>query len=120
MSPFKGGWTFTLLYSFTGAGGQFSAGPIANLAFDSAGSLYGTTHGDGVYNFGSVFKLAPGVGSWTYTSLHDFTGGNDGGYPRSSIIFDKNGNMYGTAAQGGAGNSSNCSGPCGVIFEITP
>jgi uncharacterized repeat protein (TIGR03803 family) len=120
LMPSNGGWKFNLLYSFAGVNGQFVPGPIANLAFDSAGNLYGTTHGDGAYNFGSVFKLTPGGGGWAYTSLHDFTGGNDGGYPRSSITFDKNGNMYGTAAQGGTGGSGNCSGPCGVIFEITP
>ncbi len=116
----QGGWAFNLLYSFTGASGQFSAGPIANLAFDSAGNLYGTTHGDGAYNFGSAFKLTLGSGGWAYTSLHDFTGGTDGGYPRSSILFDKNGNMYGTAAGGGTGDPSKCDGACGVIFEITP
>ena len=120
LSPSGGGWGFNLLYSFTGAGGQFAAGPVANLAFDNTGNLYGTTHGDGPYNYGSVFKLTPGSGSWTYTSLHDFTGGTDGGYPRSSILFDKNGNLYGTAAEGGTGNPTNCVGPCGVIFEITP
>ena len=116
----NGGWTFNLLYSFTGASGQFAAGPVANLAFDSTGNLYGTTHGDGPYNYGAVFKLTPANGTWSYTSLHDFTGGNDGGYPRSNITFDKNGNMYGTAAEGGSAGSGNCYGPCGVVFEITP
>ena len=119
MTSSQGGWTFNLLYSFTGASGQLSPGPVANLAFDSAGNLYGTTHAAGAYNFGAVFKLTPGSGGWAYTSLHDFTGGDDGGYPRSNIVFDKNGNMYGTAAEGGTGNGS-CYGPCGVIFEITP
>jgi uncharacterized repeat protein (TIGR03803 family) len=111
---------FNLLYSFTGASGLVSPGPIAKLAFDSAGNLYGTTHNDGAYNYGSVFKLTPGNNGWTYTSLHDFTGGTDGGYPRSSILFDKSGNMYGTAAEGGTGNPANCYASCGVIFEITP
>ena len=115
-----GGWTFSLLYSFTGAGGQFAAGPVANLAFDSAGNLYGTTHGGGAYNAGAVFKLSPAVGTWTYTSLHDFTAGVDGGYPRSNIIFDKTGNMYGTAAGGGTGDPDKCYGACGVVFQITP
>ena len=113
LTPSNGGWTFTLLYSFTGASGQFGAGPVANLAFDSAGNLYGTTHGDGAYNHGAVFKLTPGSGSWAYTSLHDFTGGTDGAYPRCNIVFDKNGNMYGTAAAGGTMDY-------GVVFEITP
>ncbi len=113
LAPSNGGWTFKLLYTFTGASGQFAGGPVANLAFDSAGNLYGTTHGDGPYNYGAVFKLTPASGSWNYTSLHDFTGGDDGGYPRSNITFDKNGNMYGTAASGGTMNY-------GVVFEITP
>ena len=65
------------------------------------------------YNYGTVFKLTPVSGSWTYTSLHDFTGGVDGAYPRCNIIFDKNGDMYGTAAAGGTMNY-------GVVFEITP
>jgi uncharacterized repeat protein (TIGR03803 family) len=113
LTPSNGSWKFNLLYSFPGISGQFAEGPVANLSFDSAGNLYGTTHGSGAYNFGSVFKLTPGKGSWTLTSLHDFTGGNDGGYPRSNIIFDKKGNMFGTAASGGTNNF-------GVVFEITP
>jgi len=115
-----GGWEFSLLYSFSGPGGAFAPGPIASLAFDSAGNLYGTTHGDGAYYEGSIFKLSPGSGGWTYTSLHDFTGGDDGGSPRSSIVFDKNGNLYGTAAAGGTGDPDNCDGACGVVFEIAP
>jgi uncharacterized repeat protein (TIGR03803 family) len=120
LTPSSGSWTFNLLYSFTGPLGEFQPGPIANLVFNSAGNLYGTTHGAGPHNYGSVFKLTPGGGSWTYTSLHDFTGGSDGGYPRSTILFDKSGNMYGTAAEGGTGNPANCYASCGVIFEITP
>ncbi|HME31636.1 MAG TPA: hypothetical protein VKG65_02675 [Terriglobales bacterium] len=63
--------------------------------------------------------LSPGSPSWAYTSLHDFTGWTDGGYPRSYIVFDKNGNMYGTAAGGGTGDSNNGYGTCGVVFQIT-
>jgi len=118
--PNGSGWTFNLLYSFNGAPGQFSAGPVANLAFDGAGNLYGTTHGAGLYNAGAIFKLTPANGAWSYTSLHDFTDGTDGGYPRSNVVFDKNGNMYGTASGGGTGNPSNCDGACGVVFEVTP
>lgn len=80
---------------------------------DAAGSLYGTTFYDGAYGYGSVFKLTPAHGSWTFTSLHDFTGGIDGGNPISNLVFDAGGNLYGTASQGGAYND-------GVIFRITP
>ena len=84
---------------------------------DAAGNLYGTTVADGTHGYGSVFKLTRASG-WTYTSLHDFTGGSDGGNPISDIVFDANGNLYGTTSKGGT--SSNCYGGCGVVWEITP
>jgi uncharacterized repeat protein (TIGR03803 family) len=88
---------------------------------DTAGNLYGTTYGDGVHGFGSVFKLSPSNGGWTYTSLHDFTGGADGGYPVSDVVMDSAGNLYGTATVGGSfvGLCNNGSG-CGVVWKITP
>ena len=52
-------------------------------------------------------------GTWTYTDLHDFTGGSDGRYPAGSIAFDPAGNLYGTTTGGGAIGY-------GVVFEITP
>ena len=80
---------------------------------DAAGNLYGTTYQNGAYNAGSVFKLALSSEGWTYTSLHDFTGGSDGGLPGGNLVLDTNGTLYGTTSQGGIyGN--------GVIFEVTP
>ena len=84
---------------------------------DAAGNLYGTTEEGGAYSFGSVFKLTPGSGGWTYTSLHDFCAGgypcSDGAFPLGSVALDADGNVYGTTTAGGASYS-------GVIWEITP
>ena len=112
LSPSNGGWTFETIYSFSGAAGQ-QVGPYDNLVRDSAGNLYGTTYLDGRYGWGNVFKLSPSGGGWTYTSLHDFTGGSDGAAPRCRLVFDSNGNLYGTASSGGGIGY-------GVVFEITP
>ena len=84
-----------------------------SLVMDASGNLYGTTRQDGLYPSGSVFKLSRSNGSWTYTSLHDFTGGSDGAYP-NGVTLDANGNLYGTAQSGGA------YGSYGVVWEITP
>jgi hypothetical protein len=60
-----------------------------------------------------VFKLSPNKGNWTFTDLHDFAGGNDGGLPYGSVAVDAKGNIFGTAVVGGTDNQ-------GVVFEITP
>lgn len=110
----NGNWVFSTLYSFPRPmNGSIITGPVGNLMMDSAGNLYGTTLSDGANGFGAVFKLTPSNGSWTYTSLHDFTNGSDGGFPYSNLVIDQHGNLFGTASTGGASGA-------GAIFEITP
>jgi uncharacterized repeat protein (TIGR03803 family) len=110
LSPSGGGWTLGVLYSFTGKNG---GGPLDTLAMDAAGTLYGTTYIDGTYGYGSVFKLTHHNGSWSYTDLHDFTNGEDGGNPIGGASLDANGNLYGTASGGGTAG-------VGVVWQITP
>jgi uncharacterized repeat protein (TIGR03803 family) len=110
LTPSGAGWEFSVLYSFVG---QPNCGSYGDLFMDDAGSLYGTTLCTGSSAKGTVFKLALSGGRWTYTSLHDFSGGSDGANPYCSLVFDATGSMYGTTFYGGANND-------GVIFEITP
>jgi uncharacterized repeat protein (TIGR03803 family) len=112
LTPSGGSWTFTLIYDLPGAG----PGPFGGLARDSAGNLYGATWGDGAYGQGNVFKLAPAGSGWTFTSLHDFTGGSDGANADGGPIVDSHGVVYGTTYDGG---SPGCGG-CGVVYEVTP
>jgi len=112
-----GTWTESVLYTFTGGGdGGY---PLAGLALDAAGNLYGTTYTSGAYHSGVVFKLAPNPdGTWAESVLHSFTGGADGSDPVAGLIFDAAGNLYGTAQNGGG---SGCSGAgCGVVFKLAP
>ena len=118
LSPSGGRWTYSVLYSFTGQYGcpdneYVGAGPWAALTMDAAGNLYGTTRCDGANRMGNIFKLTPSSGGWTYTALHDFSGGDDGAYPLSNVIMDASGNLYGTASAGGSQGH-------GVVWEITP
>lgn len=117
LSPSDGSWIFALLYSLQGQGFDPPPGPPASLVMDAAGNLYGTTLSGGEYQAGSVFKLTPTAGGWIYTSLHDFTGGDDGANPAGGVTLDVNGNLYGTVYNGGSG----CIPVgCGLVFEITP
>ena len=85
---------------------------MANLVL-VGGKLFGTSVEYGNGN-GVVFQLSPsGRGEWNYQSLHDFTGGADGQFPYSNVVFDNYGNMYGTTSEGGAYGY-------GVVWEITP
>ncbi|HEY5177522.1 MAG TPA: choice-of-anchor tandem repeat GloVer-containing protein [Terriglobales bacterium] len=108
LSPSSGGWTLTTLYSFSGSGGS-----VASLTMDASGNLYCTTEYDGAYGGGNVCKLTRSTGGWSYTSLHDFTGGSDGAYLLGRVTLDTNGNLYGTASAGGAHGA-------GVVWEIMP
>lgn len=111
----SGKWTLTKSHDL-GSGGA-DCGPQDSLLMDKAGNVYGTTYCGGPTNLGSVFKLTPSGGAWTYTDLHDFTG-SEGSNPASTLVIDSNGNLYGTASTGGTGMA--CNGGCGVVFEITP
>jgi len=115
LSPRANGWTFIPIYSLVGGPG---GGSESTLTMDAAGNLYGNATYDGAFHHGSVFKLTPNNGSWSYTDLYDFTGGADGSNPIGTMALDADGNLYGTASLGG--NGSNCQFGCGVAWEITP
>jgi uncharacterized repeat protein (TIGR03803 family) len=118
LSPSGAGWTYSVIYSLAGSLGD-SCGPAYALVTDTGGNLYDTTECDGANSMGNVFKLTNTGGSWTYTSLHDFTGGSDGYFPLTGVTFDTSGNLYGTTYYGG---NVNCNAPsgCGLVWEITP
>ena len=112
LSPAGGGWRFTVLYTLNGEEA------FANLSMDASGNFYDTTWFGGGYGFGAVFKLTNSGGRWTYTSLHDFTGGSDGWDPLGNVLIDGSGNLYGTTSGGGFRDCE--SWGCGVVWEITP
>ena len=96
-----------MLYSFSGgADGEFALGGVVR---DSEGNLFGTTNSGGAYGFGTVYKLDTACKE---TVLYSFAGGADGANPQASLLLDSEGNLYGTATAGGAGN--------GTVFKITP
>jgi uncharacterized repeat protein (TIGR03803 family) len=130
----NGSYKQTVLYSFGGYPIDGS-NPTAALLLDSAGNLYGTTGqgGDSAnckgiqrnpVGCGTVFELQPiAGGGWTELMLHSFTGATtDGATPAGSLIFDSNGNLFGTTAIGGKKNcaSGGADSGCGTVFELSP
>jgi hypothetical protein len=57
---------------------------------------------------GVVFELTPAQSGWTEKTLHVFSGtGSDGGFPRSGVIFDVAGDLYGSNYDG-------------AVYELSP
>jgi uncharacterized repeat protein (TIGR03803 family) len=104
-------WQETVLYRFAGSDGRYPS--FGALAMDQDGNLYGTTQEGGAFGYGEVYELSNSASGWTETTLYSFTGGADGALPYSGVTFDAEGNLYGTADQGGMDGY-------GTVFELTP
>lgn len=106
---------YSVLYKFCSVSGcTDGATPLAGMTLDAAGNLYGTTIGGGnshhaaCENFdsvtdgcGTVFKVDS---AGHYSVLYRFcsvAGCTDGTNPMAGLIEDDEGNLYGTANQGG-------------------
>jgi uncharacterized repeat protein (TIGR03803 family) len=104
-----------VLFDFTlGSDGAY---PTGGLVLDAKGNLYGTTENGGANFYGTVFQLTHSKSGWTESVLYSFTNGSDGAYPSGALVFDKAGNLYGTAVSGG---STSCSNGCGTVFKLAP
>jgi uncharacterized repeat protein (TIGR03803 family) len=106
--------TETVLYTFTGQ--TDGSLPNAPLVADEDGNLYGTANFGGNLKecddqgCGTVFEL---LKSGKFKVLYAFSGGTDGSVPNGPLLRNAQGNLYGTAQEGGAHNQ-------GVVFKITP
>jgi uncharacterized repeat protein (TIGR03803 family) len=120
LTPSASGWQESVLYSFTC--GNDGCGPEGGVVFDAAGNLYGTTFGGGPggIGYGTAYELSPDLsGNWTETTLHVFTGGQDGAGPYAALIFDSSGNLYGTTFAGGNFCNYGTYFGCGLVFRLT-
>ncbi|MGA9644138.1 MAG: choice-of-anchor tandem repeat GloVer-containing protein [Terriglobales bacterium] len=113
----NGGWTATVLYTFTGAP-EDGISPWMAPVIDAAGNLYGTTYSGGATNNGTVYELTPsknakGEVQWTEQILYSFAGGTDGAMPIGQPVLDGAGNIYGTTQKGGELDY-------GTVFELVP
>jgi uncharacterized repeat protein (TIGR03803 family) len=100
---------YSVLHSFAG-GSTDGANPQSGVIQGTDGNFYGTTFEGGAGNAGTIFKLTSGG---AFTLLQTLSGGPDGASPFAGLVAATDGNLYGTTAGGGAGET-------GTIFRITP
>jgi uncharacterized repeat protein (TIGR03803 family) len=103
LTPGAGGWTYTILHSFTNAEGN---GPQTGVIFNKYGHLFGG-------NESNIYELSPNFdGSWTESTAFAFTDAT-GDNPLGDLTFDAAGNLYGTNQAGGLLHS-------GAAFMLSP
>ena len=101
---------FTVLHNFACAPDGYLPGSVV---LDAQGNIYGNTYEGGdalhcpAFGCGIIFKVTPGGQE---TILHTFHN-TDGAEP-NALIFDAQGNLWGTTAGGGTHNQ-------GTIFKMT-
>jgi uncharacterized repeat protein (TIGR03803 family) len=118
----------TVLYSFCAKPNcADGAGPSAGVVFDRKGNLYGTTANGGTHNgcnlgigCGVVFKVTPKGKETVLYSFCAQSGCTDGASPFGGLVFDQEGNLYGTTGAGGVYNRDCNPEGCGVVFKLTP
>jgi uncharacterized repeat protein (TIGR03803 family) len=99
----------TSLYSFEPYGSVNAVIPAAGLIQASDGNFYGTAEGGG-YHVGTVFKITL-AGVESLLCSFGANGSTDSAIPSAGVIQGTDGNLYGTALEGGTGT-------VGTVFKL--
>lgn len=104
--------TFTIRHK-SSCQAEFGYGYNGHFA-EANGKLYSTANLGGTNNQGIIFEYT--LATNTFTKRHDFSGGLSG-YEPSSLVFGKNGKLYGTAYGGGV-SEPNLPYGGGILYEF--
>lgn len=107
------GSSFANVYTFTATSGSAEtnidgANPMAGLIL-SNGIFYGTAVNGGKFGNGTVFSMNTNGGN--FSTLHHFTGGDDGAAPEGELLLSGK-MLYGTASAGGSAG-------WGTVFAVS-
>lgn len=103
------------VFNSTGKAGYNPLGELLRQFAGGTWKMYGTTNSGGVGRAGAVYLLTESLyhyDVWLISVLHGFSG-PDGANPHAGLVMDPAGNLYGTTAYGGTGDS-------GTVFKLTP
>jgi uncharacterized repeat protein (TIGR03803 family) len=113
VSPAAEASTLATIYAFKGGGD--GSDPTGGLVLLANGSILGTTTAGGQAGLGTIFQLTPpakGSGSWTKTTVYEFSGG-DGQLPQGGLVLASSGEIFGTTLKGGSYGA-------GTLYRLNP
>jgi len=113
----NGKWADKALHYFSG-GDRDGDSPSDAIILDAHGNIFGTTYEGGPHIAGTVFEMQYKDGKWKEAPIYFFQGlpfgeNFDGTNPTSGVVFDQQGNLYGTTDYGGSKG-------VGTIYELSP
>jgi len=111
----------TNVYAFGGF--SYGVNPVGGVVL-SQGSVFGTTSHGGLKDChkgcGLIYQLSASLSSSSYNPVHALMF-SEGAAPVATLFQDAEGNLYGTASEGGV--TGPCSTPatlgCGTVFEVS-
>ncbi|MBA3543311.1 MAG: hypothetical protein H0T83_02565 [Chthoniobacterales bacterium] len=108
----NGNYALRVIHTFTG-GADGSSGSAGKLLL-RGGSIYGVATTGGANGSGTVFQLTPVEReAWDFKTLYSFQGAPDGVFPYGALLFDAEGNLYGTTYYGGTSG-------LGTVYKLSP
>ena len=115
LSKSQGRWAEQVLFSTC----NNDSGYPNSVIVGKDGNLYGTTSFYGPYDGGVAFEIVREQDNkWFERTIYAFgKTDSDASRPDGGLIFDADGNLYGTSSAGG--NHCNPIG-CGAVFELSP
>ena len=106
----KATWEETILHSFQNTDDGYT--PYAGLVADASGNFYGAATAGGSNSGGTIFKLSPSNGGFTFSVLASVPGWGVSGTFRD-VLVRPNGVIYATTHCDGANNA-------GSIYKLIP
>ncbi len=129
LTPHGSGYTEHVVHALA-ANGAEGFDPEGQLLLTANGDLFGTAALGGVkcsgIGCGTLFELTRSGTSFTFRTVHLFTGPPDGADPEGSgLIPGPHGTLFGTTRSGGTARACGDGGPggvhgCGTVYQITP
>ncbi len=107
----KSGAGYGSLQTLTNLTTTIGKNPLASVAIDASGNLFGTTSTGGTNNLGTVFELPNSGASYGSPVVLASLSNGIGAQGYGGVIIDANGSLFGTAYSGGAQG-------VGAVFEI--